>query len=114
MNTPTDNPDWLNEILETLSLTEGVDTIDHKPARPDSDTYDITVDYGEERFEFQVESNGTEHGVNYDGSIFDITAPSAAHWYFAAELYTRLQQAKRQILELQGNDQTVPTEGGEK
>lgn len=92
-------PEWLEDILEAINWTDGVDECRWGADKDGIIT--VTIDYGEETLSFRAGSDGDCHGVQYDGSIHAMTDAEQVQWWCAGELYTRLQKAKRKIEDLE-------------
>lgn len=90
-------PDWLEEILGAIGLTDGVDLV--KWSRDESGAYVVQIDSGEEELTFHADTDGQIHGVKLDGAIHPMTTSYDVQWWIAGEFYMRLQQAKRKIAE---------------
>jgi hypothetical protein len=94
-------PEWLEEIVETIGITDGVDLVEwHLDQTGD---YIVKIEYGEEEMSFRAGTDGESHGQDYDGTIIDMTTTYQVQWWCAGELYTRLQRAKRKIEDLEAN-----------
>ena len=100
MSTNNTPPEWLNEIIEAIGITDGVDLVKWH-LEPDGD-YIVEIDYGEEELSFRAGTDGENHGADYEGTIHDMTSPGQVQWWCAGELYMRLQKAKRRLEELEG------------
>lgn len=98
---PGSPPEWLEDILEAINWTDGVDECRWGTNKDGIIT--VAIDYGEETLTFRAGSDGDCHGVQYDGSIHDMTDAEQVQWWCAGELYTRLQKAKRRIADLEAN-----------
>lgn len=85
-------PEWLSEILEAISWTDGID--DCQCAANKDGIFTVTIEYGEETLLFRAESDGERHGVHYDGGIHDMTSAEMVQWWVAGELYGRLQKLR--------------------
>jgi len=94
-------PEWLEEIIETIGITDGVDLV--KWHLDKAGDYIVEIEYGEEEMSFRAGTDGESHGQDYDGTIFDMTTTDQVQWWCAGELYTRLQRAKRKIEDLEAN-----------
>ena len=94
-------PEWLEEVVETIGLTDGVDLV--KWHQDKAGDYIVAIKYGEEEMSFRAGTDGLCHGQDYDGTIFDLTTTDQVQWWCAGELYTRLQRAKRKIKDLEAN-----------
>lgn len=68
MKTPetTETPEWLNEVLEAINWTDGID--DCRCEADKDGIFTVTIEYGEETLSFRAESDGERHGVHYDGN----------------------------------------------
>lgn len=96
-------PEWLEEIIETIGITDGVDLV--KWHLDKAGDYIVEIEYGEEEMSFRAGTDGESHGQDYDGTIFDMTTTDQVQWWCAGELYTRLQRAKRKIEDLEANNE---------
>lgn len=99
MKTPenTELPEWLNDVLEAINRTDGID--DCQWTADKDGIFTVTIEYGEETLSFRAGSDGERHGVEYDGSIHDMTSSDMVQWWCAGELYGRLQRAKQRLEE---------------
>ena len=95
---PHSLPDWMEEIMDAINITDGIDEATWKQS-PQGDYY-ITIHYGPETLEFQAGTDEESHGVQYDGSIHDMTTPDQVQWWIAGELLSRLQSLRQQHKEL--------------
>lgn len=96
------HPEWLEDILEAINWTDGVDECRWGTDKDGLIT--VTIDYGEETLSFRAGSDGDCHGVQYDGGIHAMTDAEQVQWWCAGELYTRLQKAKRRLADLEANN----------
>jgi hypothetical protein len=99
---PGSPPEWLEEVVEAIGITDGVDLV--KWHQDKTGDYIVEIEYGEEEMSFRAGTDGENHGQDYDGTIFDMTTTDQVQWWCAGELYTRLQRAKRMIEDLEAND----------
>ena len=100
--TPGSPPEWLEEVIEAIGITDGVDLV--KWHQDKDGDYIVEIEYGEEEMSFIAGTDGESHGADYEGTIHDMTAPSDVQWWCAGELYMRLQKAKRRLEDLEAND----------
>ena len=107
--TPGSPPEWLEEIIEAIDITDGVDLV--KWHQDKTGDYIVEIEYGEEEMSFTAGTDGESHGADYEGTIHDMTDPSDVQWWCAGELYMRLQRAKRRLEDLEANDQSLATAG---
>jgi hypothetical protein len=98
---PGSPPEWLEEVVEAIGITDGVDLV--KWHQDKTGDYIVEIEYGEEEMSFRAGTDGENHGQDYDGTIFDMTTTDQVQWWCAGELYTRLQRAKRKIGDLEAN-----------
>lgn len=98
---PGSPPEWLEEVIETIGITDGIDLV--KWHQDKAGDYIVCIEYGEEEMSFRAGTDGDNHGQDYDGTIFDMTTTDQVQWWCAGELYTRLQRAKRKIEDLEAN-----------
>ena len=101
--TPGSPPEWLEEVIEAIGITDGVDLV--KWHQDKAGEYIVEIEYGEEEMSFTAGTDGESHGADYEGTIHDMTSPSNVQWWCAGELYMRLQTAKRKIEDLEANIQ---------
>jgi len=98
---PGSPPEWLEEIIEAIGITDGVDLVSwHQDNTGD---YIVEIEYGEEEMSFRAGTDGENRGEYYEGTIHDMTTTDQVQWWCAGELYMRLQKAKRKIEEMEAN-----------
>lgn len=102
-------PEWLEEIVEAIGITDGVDLV--KWHQDKTGDYIVEIEYGEEEMSFRAGTNGENHGEDYEGTIHDMTTTDQVQWWCAGELYMRLQKAKRKIVDLEANEPALPEAG---
>lgn len=107
--TPGSPPEWLEEVIEAIGITDGVDLV--KWHQDKDGDYIVEIEYGEEEMSFRAGTDGESHGADYEGTIHDMTAPSDVQWWCAGELYMRLQKAKRSLEDLEANASLSHEEG---
>ena len=107
--TPGSPPEWLEEVIEAIGITDGVDLV--KWHQDKDGDYIVEIEYGEEEMSFTAGTDGESHGADYEGTIHDMTAPSDVQWWCAGELYMRLQKAKRSLEDLEANASLSHEEG---
>lgn len=100
-------PEWLEEVIEAISITDGVDLV--KWHQDKTSDYIVEIEYGEEEMSFRAGTDGECHGEDYEGTIHDMTTTDQVQFWCAGELYTRLQKAKRKIGDLEANAQAQLT-----
>ena len=99
-------PEWLEEVVETIGITDGVDLVKwHQDKNGD---YIVEIEYGEEEMRFTAGTDGDSHGVNYEGTIHDMTTANQVQWWRAGELYMSVHNTRRTIEDSKPNDQ-APT-----
>ena len=104
--TPGSPPEWLEEIVESIGITDGVDLV--KWHQDKTGDYIVEIEYGEEEMSFRAGTDGENHGEDYEGTIHDMTTTDQVQWWCAGELYMRLQKAKRRLEDLEANVTTHP------
>ena len=103
-------PEWLEEVIEAIGITDGVDLV--KWHQDKAGDYIVEIKYGEEEMSVTAGTDGERHGADYDGTIHEMTAPSDVQWWCAGELYERLQKARARIEELEANAEAIHGEKG--
>lgn len=106
--TPGSPPEWLEEVIEAIGITDGVDLV--KWHQDKDGDYIVEIEYGEEEMSFTAGTDGESHGADYEGTIHDMTAPSDVQWWCAGELYMRLQKAKRRLEDMEANAAYQPAD----
>ena len=91
-------PEWLEDVLEAIGLTEDVDRYGWSPTDKGSRVF---IKMGQERFEFDAKFSVEGSGASYDGGVHDLTSSELVQWWISCQLYDRLQKAKGLIGELQ-------------
>lgn len=107
--TPGSPPEWLEEVIESIGITDGVDLV--KWHQDKDGDYIVEIEYGEEEMSFTAGTDGENHGADYEGTIHDMTIPSDVQWWCAGELYMRLQKAKRRVADLEANAEVSHGDG---
>lgn len=100
--TPGSPPEWLEEVIEAIGITDGVDLVKWRHQDKTGD-YIVEIEYGEEEMSFRAGTDGENHGEDYEGTIHDMTTTDQVQWWCAGELYMRLQKAKRRLEDLEAN-----------
>ena len=90
---PDSPPEWLEDIIQALEWTDGIDSWSRAQK---GDDIIITINYGEETFEFTAGNDGESKGAEYDGGVHDLTDSEKVQWWIACQLYDRLQKVKRE------------------
>jgi hypothetical protein len=103
-----DEPKWIDDIIESISWTEGV--LDNKHTRNEKGEIVFTLNYcvslppsifsgmvEEEVFTFTAVSDGFQHGVDLcgNGNILDMTTVEGVYQWICVQLFERLQKSNQ-------------------